>query len=246
MKTLKTIGFLLLAFQLEAQTIPEKYNDFYFELEELPYDKKFKKLDEAIKKNPSEPWFYQEKGSIYYFKGDIDKSIENYKKALEIDPNYSSTYALLARFIYMNDSTTYDIALEHINKAILLDPEDDFYHIDRGKIYLLLKRFDDADKEANYTLALEGFDVMAAEQLKIETLYQSGRMDELKTFIVKHDLSDEGEFLGIDFCVMLGSVYEELGDVDKACKLYHGAAEPFLMLDEEMPDYIVEKLKGCK
>lgn len=246
MKTLEIIAFLLLVFQLKAQSIPEKYNDFYFELEELPYDKKFKKLDEAIKKNPSEPWFYQEKGSIYYFKGDIDKSIENFKKALEIDPNYSSTYALLARFIYMNDSTTYDIALEHINKAILLDPEEDFYHIDRGKIYLLLKRFDDADKEANYTLALKDFDVMAAEQLKIETLYQSGRMDELKTFIVKHDLSEEGEFIGFDFCIMLASVYTEMGENEKACKLYKGAAEFFLMLEEDVPEDLVEKLKGCK
>jgi hypothetical protein len=36
MKTLEIIAFLLLVFQLKAQSIPEKYNDFYFELEELP------------------------------------------------------------------------------------------------------------------------------------------------------------------------------------------------------------------
>jgi hypothetical protein len=87
---------------------------------------------------------------------------------------------------------------------------------------------------------------MAAEQLKIETLYQSGRMDELKTFIVKHDLSEEGEFIGFDFCIMLASVYTEMGENEKACKLYKGAAEFFLMLEEDVPEDLVEKLKGCK
>jgi tetratricopeptide (TPR) repeat protein len=203
-------------------------------------------LDEAIESDPTEPWFYQEKGTIYYFKGEIDKSIENFNQALELDSNSSGSHALLARLVYSSDSTTYDLALKHINKAIQIEPENDHYHIDRAYIYLSLKNFEEANKEADYILSLNDFDRMAAERLKIETLYKSGNTTQLKAFIVEHDLSNEGEFLGTKFCLTLASIYHQVGEPDKACKLIRGAAEPYLMMEEEIPDFLVEQLDLCK
>lgn len=237
------------SFQIAAQTLPDQFVDFYHELEMVQFDQKFKMLDKAIKSAPNEPWYYWMIASVYDQKGDNDKAIENYEKSLKIDSNFSAGHASLGRLLrynYEEDTTKILQALEHINKAIKLEPKEDYYRIDRGYIYLLLGKFDLAENEANYTLNLLSFDIMAAEQLKIETLNLAGKKEELKEFVKQHDLSNEGEFLGTNFCVMLASVYEEMGEQNKACKLYHGAAEPYLVMEEEIPENISLKLKMCK
>ncbi|WP_300661480.1 hypothetical protein [Fluviicola sp.] len=237
------------SFQIAAQTLPDKFVDFYEELESVPFNEKFKILDKAIKNAPNEPWYYWMMASVYDLKGDNDKAIENFEKSLKIDANFSAAHASLSRLLrynYMEDTTKILQALEHINTAIKLEPKEDYYRIDRGYIYLLLGKFDLAENEANYALNLPDFDVMAAEQLKIETLNLAGKKEELKEFVKQHDLSNEGEFLGTNFCLMLASVYEEIGEQNKACKLYHGAAEPYLIMEEEIPEDISQKLKICK
>ena len=249
MKNYLLILSMLCASRLVAQTIPSEYLNFYQDLETVTYEEKFKRLEEVITHYPEEPWFIWMRASVYDQMGEEEKAMEEYQKSLDLDSNFSGGHASLARFIrynYTDDQIKMKSALKHINRAIELEPDDEYYKIDRGYIYLALKEFDKAEADADYTLSLVEFDVMAAQQLKIETLYQSGKKAALKEFVQAHDLSNEGEFLGTNFCIMLAEIYEELGDAEKSCKLYHGASQPYIYMEEEIPDNIKKKLKKCK
>lgn len=249
MRSLIVIIAIISSLQIAAQTIPSKFVDFYEELEMVTYDKKFEMLDKAIKSSPNEPWYYWMAATVYDTKGDNDKAFKSYEKAIMIDPDFSGGHASFARFFryhYAEDTLLMSQALKHINQAIKLEPEEDYYRIDRGYIYLLLGKFDLAEKEADYALSLPEFDRMAAEQLKIETLNKAGKKKDLQEFVKQHDLSNEGEFLGTDFCLMLASIYEEIGEQNKACKLYKGAVEPYLIMEMEIPESISIKLKTCE
>ncbi len=239
---------IVFCFQVAAQTIPNEYMELFDNVEMSPYEEKFKILDQAIQDNPNEPWFYWMTATVYDMQGNDEKVLENYNKALALDSNFSGGHASLSRFLRYNEEDTANMkkALFHINKAIELEPDDDYYRIDKGYILLALEEFDLAEKEADYTLGLPDFDVMAAEQLKIEILEKSGKREELKAFVKVHDLSNDGEFLGTQFCLMLAALYEEMGDLTRACKLYRGAAEPYLMMDEKIPAFISSKLEMCQ
>jgi len=234
--------------QLFAQMMPDKYNELNTKISMVSFDEIFKILDKAIKKNPNDPWYYWIKASVYDIKGEDDKVLENYEKALALDANFSPGHGSLARFMrynYEEDMSKMNIALTHINIAIQLDPEEDYYRIDRGYIYLALKKFDLAEAEADRALSLPQFGLMEAEQLKINTLYEAGKKDELTAFVKKYDLSDEGPMLGTKFATLLASIYEEIGDKEKACNLYNGIAQPYIMMDEKLPENITAKLKKC-
>lgn len=240
--------FSSFGFQLFAQMMPDKYNGLNNKINMVSFDEKFKMLDEAIEKEPNDPWYYWMKASVYDIKGEDKKVLENYEKALAINPNFSAGHGSLARFLrytYKEDMSKMNTALTHINIAIQLDPEEDYYRIDRGYIFLALKKFDLAEEEADRALTLPQFGMMEAEQLKIETLYASGKKEELTAFVKKHDLSDEGPLLDKNIAILVASIYEEIGDKEKACNLYNGIAQPYIMMDQKIPKDISAKLKKC-
>ena len=227
-----------------SQTIPTKHIDFYQDIEMASFKRKIKMIDKAIKKNPNEPWFYWMKASTYeHFDSKI--AVVNYEKALSIDSNFSAGHASLARFLNGTDSTKREQALYHINKAIKLDSTDFYFHIDRGYIYLALKNYDLAEAEAKYILTLPEVDYLPPCQLLVETLYACGKRTELNEFILKYDLSQFGGFMDTNFDLLLGSLYEELGENDKACACFQSAAQPYSWMDEEIPADLVLKLKSC-
>jgi tetratricopeptide (TPR) repeat protein len=227
-----------------TQTIPDKYSKFYQEVEATTFKKKIKMIDKAIKKNPNEPWFYWMKASSYEL-FDQSKVVENYEKALSIDSNFSGGHASLARYYFYNDSAKLEAALSHINKAIVLEPSEHYYHIDRGNIFLALKQYDLAEAEAKYVLTLPEVDYLPPCQLLVETLYACGKRTELNEFILKYDLSQFGGFMDTNFDVLLGNLYEELGEHDKACACFQAAAQPYSWMDGEIPADLVLKLKSC-
>src|SRR3990170_1960868 len=62
-------------------------------------------------------WF--EKGYEYGINGEYDREIEDYSKAIALDPNYA--FAYLKRGFAYDDNKQYDRAIEDYNKAIALN-----------------------------------------------------------------------------------------------------------------------------
>lgn len=239
------IVFTFINFSFFAQNLPEKFLEFYQKLESETFDNKFKILDKAIKKNPIEPWYYWMYASVYELKNEDKKVLYYYEKAISIDSNFSEGHASLARYLYNSDSTKLNDALTHINLAIKLEPNTSYYHIDRGEIYLKLGKYDLAIEDANFELNLNESDPNNAYQLIVKTLYKQNKKNELFEFLKKNDLSQNGVF-DTDFGILLGDLYNQIGESQKACNCYKAVAEPFEMMEEKLPKEIEEKIIKCK
>jgi tetratricopeptide (TPR) repeat protein len=245
MKNYLLILIATLIFQVSAQFMPEKFNDFYTELMISEPKQRAKKLDNAIKKEPNEPWYYWMAAEFQAIMGDDLQAQKSYEKAISVDPKFSGGYASLARFLVYKDSTQLDNALFHINKALQIEPNNGQYYVDRGSIYLELKEYDKAMRDAKSASTLNA-DVIAVAHLKIKILHQASNKEELYQFVKQNDLSEEGSAFGTDFMLMLASVYEEMGEKDTACKLYRYTSEEYAMFDDDIPSHIAEKLKKCQ
>lgn len=99
--------------------------NYYLKVEK--YDEAIAYLDAAIKENPNVGQYYVLEGIIFDNKKDLEKSIELYKKCLELDPdnglgNYYLGRALLLKAGGMSDNYTGEPMKFNSYKASTLDP----------------------------------------------------------------------------------------------------------------------------
>ncbi len=115
-------------------------------------------LEQPSLQNSMNPEVFQMLATIYYNRGQFNKSIKTFKKALEVDPTYSD--AAVGLSILLNDMGKYDEAKKVFTQAqALLDQkkqiiptlniEEKFAtkHIELGDLYLQYKRFDSAAEQ---------------------------------------------------------------------------------------------------
>lgn len=111
------------------------------------------------------PEVFQMLATIYYNRGQFNKAIKTFKKALEIDPQYSD--AAVGLSIILNDIGRYDEAKKVFADAqAIIDKkkapvvnhhiEEKFAskHIELGDLYLQYKRFDQAIEQYQKALQL--------------------------------------------------------------------------------------------
>jgi tetratricopeptide (TPR) repeat protein len=241
------IAFLfILSIGAHAQMVPEKYVSFMDEVDMMSYSDKLKKLDKTIKKNPKDPWYYWMRASTYQQMDDLEAAEKDYRTTFEIDPNFAAGYGSLARMIQYSDETRLKEALDLINKAIELDGQEFYYHIDKGRILLDLQQYDSAMDEAMRVLSNETADIMPAVQLVVKVLIAKEDTEGLNSLLLQNDLTKLGGFMETDFDLLIGDLYLGLGEKEKACTSYRFAVEPYEMFGEEVPENISEKLKGCE
>ncbi|MBU2499093.1 MAG: tetratricopeptide repeat protein [Proteobacteria bacterium] len=96
---------------------------------------------------------YDNLGSIYRTRGDYRLAIKNYKKAVVFSPAYSPAYANMALAHEMLQE--WDLAVEAHKKAIDISPELAVFHLNLGRLYLRLKRAQEAAEEFLATISLD-------------------------------------------------------------------------------------------
>lgn len=111
-------------------------------------------LQQAILQNNKDPEIYQMLATLFYDKGQFNKAIKAFKKALEIDPAY--TDASVGLSIILNDIGRYDEA-----KVVFTDAQDRLNenkkqsdpfiedriaqkHLELGDLYFQIEKFEDA------------------------------------------------------------------------------------------------------
>ena len=77
--------------------------------------------------------FYFKSGANYYFKGEYDKAISDFDRAVELAPD--DCYAYCNRGSAYERKGDYARALSDYNKAVELNPKDQFIYFNRGLIY---------------------------------------------------------------------------------------------------------------
>ena len=101
-----------------------KINQLFIEAIQLYNEKKLylskKKYEEIIVLDPQNLQSFNNLGLIYKNLGEIDKSINFFKKAIEIDPNYQNAYNNLG--IVLLEKGEYLKAIENFKKLIEINP----------------------------------------------------------------------------------------------------------------------------
>jgi tetratricopeptide (TPR) repeat protein len=70
----------------------------------------------------SAPFAFNNRGVAYKAKGDYERAIADFSKAIEIDPNYVTAYT--NRALTYKDKGEYQLAIADFSKAIELDPKN--------------------------------------------------------------------------------------------------------------------------
>ena len=79
----------------------------------------------------------------YYKKGELDKAIANYTKAIELQPDYAEAY--YNRGLAYRNKATFDKAIADYDKAIALKPDFAEAYNNRGSAYANKGAFDKSD-----------------------------------------------------------------------------------------------------
>ncbi len=111
------------------------------------------KSDEEIEAlNNSNHRLFYNRGLAYRDKGDYDRAIENYDKALRINPEDANAY--YSRGGAYHGKGDYDQAIQDYDEAIRINPADANAYNNRCWTYGLMHRPDEALRDCNESLRL--------------------------------------------------------------------------------------------
>jgi len=96
---------------------------------------------------------YNNMGLAYYNKGDYQRAIENYRKALSSFPSYSLCYENLARAYEATNS--FQAAIESYNRSIYYEPNYPAAHFYLARLYVRLNRNEEAARELKLTMEID-------------------------------------------------------------------------------------------
>jgi len=150
----------------------EAYNNLgtvYLILEQWDLAAKYFKnaLDNKLYKTPH--FAYNNLGYAYYKKGDPGVAIENYLKAIQLQPSFSRAYHNLGvAYEAINER---DKAIESYNSSIRYAPENPVSHFNLGKLYAEMDNIPLAIKELQETIKLDEKNTFAPEARKLLDKY---------------------------------------------------------------------------
>jgi tetratricopeptide (TPR) repeat protein len=102
---------------------------------------------EIHQKSPESAAAYNDLGNVYSVKGQLDLAIQDYNKAIEIDPKLPDPYN--GRGNAYTEKGQFDLAIHDYSKAIELDPKLAVAYFNRGLAYAVKGRLDLAVQDFN-------------------------------------------------------------------------------------------------
>jgi tetratricopeptide (TPR) repeat protein len=127
----------------------------YMDREE--YAKALEDCNSAVKYNVADADYFAVRGGAYFHLNQVEQAIENFKRALEIDPQHRQAKLSLASIqssIQMKQNKDPSQSLKIIEEAIKDDPKDpEGYHL-RGLYYANQKQYKKAIEDYNKAIEL--------------------------------------------------------------------------------------------
>ena len=131
-----------------------------------------KDISKAIILEPNNPTYRAMRGLHYQATGYFDKALDNYNKAIELDPQNALAYVERGRF-YKNSLKDNDKALADFNRAIELEPKNIFAYESRSELHKDLKNYPDAISDLKSAIELGGENPDAFNYMKLGDMYQT-------------------------------------------------------------------------
>lgn len=141
------------------------------------FDKAQSRVDQALSAYPNVSWLHYLKGQIYAFQGNGSAAEGEYRRSLEIDPNYLPAYSSLAA-LFIN-SNQQDRAIAEYKKILEIRPDNATVYTLIGMLEDQRQNFDAAAD--NYRKALEHDQNSAIAANNLSWLYAvtgKGNLDE--------------------------------------------------------------------
>lgn len=97
-------------------------------------DKAIETMRKALSLNPKKDSYYFELGALMEKSGDYKGAIENMRQAIELNPLHSNAHNFLG-YMYALEGYDLDQALEHLKKALTIQPRNGYFLDSLGWIY---------------------------------------------------------------------------------------------------------------
>ena len=104
---------------------------------------------------------YNNMGYAYFQKGDYDRAIESYQRALRSSRSYAVAYANLARAYEAKGEL--EEAVAAYKQCVFYFPKDSAAHLGLGKVFLKLGKNKEAKEELNLTIWADPMSMQAKE-----------------------------------------------------------------------------------
>lgn len=187
--------------------------------------------NELIKINPDTAVVWINLGQYYFIQKDYKKSIENLRKALEIDSKNVEAITLISQAYDMVEDT--DNAIKAYEQAKAINPEEKAFPYNLGLIYSKLANKEgvpDAKKKEYLSKVAENFDLVIKLDPEIKVPYQMKSFAELQLeqydaalVTLKQAIEHFPEEGSLYF--NLGVAYSHLGNKKEAKKAFAKAEE---------------------
>jgi tetratricopeptide (TPR) repeat protein len=160
---------------------------------------------------------------LYYQSRDPEKALEYYKKALELDPNYSSAHNQIG-YLYLNLGNN-EKAVEHINKYVFLNPGDANPIDSMAEAYFRIGRLDESIAKYKEALNIKPDFLMSLCSLPYVLALKEEYSEAIKTinrfinFAASPGNKSRGLLLRAFYYSWIGQIEKSLLDLQKAEEL---------------------------
>ncbi|MEM3361735.1 MAG: AAA family ATPase [Candidatus Anstonellaceae archaeon] len=187
--------------------------------------------------DPVDAKFYYEKGNELFEQGEYQKAIENYNKALLLNPAFSECYFNKALCYY--NLKDFDTSIEEYTKALEFDPENPVIYNNRGDAYYRKQEFQKAISDYDRAIALNKEYLKAYYNRGLAYAcmedYEKAVEDFSKVISINPEFADAYHVRGL--------AYEYLNKFDEAINDFQKALELNPSLDEAKAHLEIAKSK---
>jgi len=156
---------------------------------------------------------HNNRGNAHDDKGDYDRGIADFTKAIELEPDEPVYHNDLAYVLAYAER--WDEALAECQAAVKLAPDDPDFHDTLGAISLLAGQLPEAEGALRKALSLE--DPPASSHATLAyCLLKQGKPDEARAELAKVAEALAEERLDEDLLYFAAKVYSQLGDTEQA------------------------------
>jgi TolB-like protein/class 3 adenylate cyclase len=139
----------------------------------------------AAQLDDSDPWAHLALGLLAFFMRRTDEAEEEFKRALDLNPNFAAAHGYLGYALAFDDRS--DQALDHLELAIRMsphDPQNAVFNVGIAVVHYLSGRFAEALRFGRKALQQRsGF--KASNRICVASLAQAGQIDEARALLAR-------------------------------------------------------------